>query len=276
MNDYHHKPLHFCVLLPCYNDETGLVQALKSIQYPFDACLAVVVDDGSTKPLDKAQLEAMVGTGLQVHVLRLPHNQGITAALNAGLDWIVTHTSAPYIARLDCRDLCDGERFFAQIEFLNVHSQVGLLGTWCRFQEEGNGLAYTYETPVHHTGIEKAMPLRNVFIHPTVMFRTALIKGGERYPYQYPHAEDYAFFWRLLQVTEGAILPRLLVTCAINRSGISYSYRKEQLLSRQKVIETFAGKGWNSKLGQIKIYLLLLVPKTVLLRLKGLKDRLYK
>ena len=53
----------------------------------------------------------LVGTGLQVHVLRLPHNQGITAALNAGLDWIVTHTSAPYIARLDCRDLCDGERF---------------------------------------------------------------------------------------------------------------------------------------------------------------------
>jgi glycosyltransferase involved in cell wall biosynthesis len=44
-----------------------------------------------------------------MHLIRLPQNRGITTALNTGLQWIVENTTAPYIARLDCRDTCDPE-----------------------------------------------------------------------------------------------------------------------------------------------------------------------
>lgn len=271
LNHFLHKPLHFCVLVPCYNDEAGLVQALKSIQYPFDNWLAVVVDDGSAVPLEAGRLIEAIGFPLQLYLLRLPKNEGITAALNRGLQWMVTHTAAPYIARLDCRDLCHPQRFYQQVQFLNAHPQVGLLGTWCRFTEEGTALTYDYTTPTGHAAIEKAMHRRNVFIHPTVMFRAAWVKKGITYPDAYPHAEDYAFFWRLLQLGEGAILPRFLVTCAITRNGISYQNRQQQLLSRKKVIEAFSRNVWARQAGLIRIYLLMVVPKALLLRLKGLK-----
>lgn len=267
----HAAPLDFCVLIPCYNDEAGLVQALKSIQYPFELCLAVVVDDGSRKPLDAGHISAQVGTSLQLHLITLGQNKGITAALNAGLQWIITHTSAPYIARLDCRDVCQPERFYEQVAYLNKHAEVGLLGTWCRFKDDHSSLMYDYTTPVAHKQIEKTMHLRNVFIHPTVMFRSVLVKQGVFYPEAYPHAEDYAFFWRLLQITRGAILPRFLVTCAITRTGISYQHRQAQLQSRRKVVQAFGKGGWVNRWGLIKIYLLMVLPKALLLRLKGLR-----
>ena len=275
MNDYLHKPLHFCLLVPCYNDEAGLVQALKTVVYPFEHCLAVVVDDGSTRPLNAAHIAAEVGTGLPVHVIRLSQNQGITTALNAGLSWIVANTSAPYIARLDCRDRCHAQRFYRQVAFLNEHPQVGLLGTWCRFEEEKTGIAYPYTTPVTNEAIKKEMPGRNVFIHPTVLFRSAFVRQGARYPEDFAHAEDYAFCWRLLGLAEGAILPDYLVTCAITRSGLSYQHRRAQLQSRKKVIKKFGPRGWITKWALIKINLLMLIPKSVLLRLKGLINKDY-
>jgi glycosyltransferase involved in cell wall biosynthesis len=274
LNNYVHTPLHFCVLIPCFNDEPGLVQALKSITYSFEHCLAVVVDDGSSTALEKDRLVKAVDTGLDIFVIRLEKNRGITTALNTGLHWIVANTSAPYIGRLDCRDLCHPERFYKQVAYLNSHPETGLLGTWCRFEEERSNLTYDYKAPVEDAAIKKAMPLRNVFIHPTVMFRTALVKGGHYYPDVFAHAEDYGFFWQLLQVTKGAILPEFLVTCAITRTGISYKNRKEQLQSRKKVVQQFAPKGWTKTLGLIKINLLIVVPKAVLLRLKGLRNNI--
>jgi hypothetical protein len=156
---------------------------------------------------------------------------------------------------------------------LQENPSIGLLGTWCRFSDKETGITYNYTTPVHHDHILKAMPLRNVFIHPTIMFRSAEVKKGLGYPETYPYAEDYAFCWRLLQLTKGAILPHYLVTCAISRGGLSLKNRKQQLRSRKKVIQAFGKKGWKSKMGVIKIYLLILLPKEVLLRLKGFRNK---
>mgnify|MGYP003575730558 CR=1 FL=1 len=273
MNHYLQQPLHFCLLIPCYNDEAGLVQALHTVDYPFELCLAVVVDDGSTQPLSAGNIKEAVGTGLSILVIRLSQNKGITAALNAGLDWIVANTTAPYIARLDCRDKCHPQRFYQQVDYLNNHKNIGLLGTWCRFATADESLVYNYTTPVAHQAIKKEMHRRNVFIHPTVMFRTALVIGGERYPYSFPHAEDYGFFWRLLQLTEGAVLAQYLVTCAISTGGLSYQNRQVQLQSRRKVVRAFGQKGWLTVQGLVKLNMLMLVPKAVLLRLKGLTNK---
>ena len=265
------QPLHFCVLIPCYNDEHGLVAALKSIRYSVAKCLAVVVDDGSKVPLTHQKLQEAVGTQLQIHLIRLQQNSGITIALNTGLHWMAANTSAPYMARLDCNDICDEHRFIKQIDFLNSHPEIGLLGSWCRFQEAGTHNSYPYTTPLVHEEIKKAMHLRNVFIHPTVMLRTSLVKEGNYYPENYPHAEDYAFFWKLLKKTKGAVLDQFLVTCAITRSGISYHNRQAQLRSRKKVVIDFSDEVWKKIMGVIKIKILMMMPKSLLLQLKTLK-----
>jgi glycosyltransferase involved in cell wall biosynthesis len=260
--------IHFCVLIPCYNDAPGLVQSLQSIQYEAEKFAVVVVDDGSAVLVDMGVLKSSAPHIRHLHLIRLPQNQGITTALNTGLRWIMDHTDAPYIARLDCRDTCHPQRFYKQVTFLNTHASIGLLGTWCTFREAATGRSYAYTTPLEHEQIINAMHLRNVFIHPCVMFRTAVLRKTGLYPYIYPHAEDYAFFWKMLQVTKGAVLGEYLTECAIMEQGISLSNRQAQLQSRLRVVRDFGRSVLLKGLGFIKLYLFLITPKTLLLRLK--------
>ena len=257
------------ILIPCYNDFDGLVKALKSIRFDAGRFLPVIVDDGSPLPLLPEQLRKEVGE-MPFHLIRMPRNGGITRALNAGLEWILQQPACRYIARLDCRDLCDYRRFHLQTEYLDRHPEIGLLGSWCIFKESASGLSYTYRTPTHHDAILKEMPLRNVFIHPTVMFRPGLVKKAGWYPEAFTFVEDYALFWKMLTISKGAILPEYLVTCAVSGTGISLSNRKKQLIGRKKVIEAFAEQNFAKRMGLIKINFLMLLPKPLLLRLKSL------
>jgi hypothetical protein len=100
------------------------------------------------------------------------------------------------------------------------------------------------------------------------MFRTAVLRKTGLYPYIYPHAEDYAFFWKMLQVTKGAVLGEYLTECAIMEQGISLSNRQAQLQSRLRVVRDFGRSVLLKGLGFIKLYLFLITPKTLLLRLK--------
>lgn len=257
--------LHFCLLIPVYNNPEGLLRSLRSIHYPKEHHLVVVVDDGSRTPITEGMLQEANPPSV-VHLIRLPQNKGITEALNTGLRWIQEHTAARYIARLDCSDTNHPERFAAQVAFLDARPEVGLLGTWCTFQSKTDPAdSYAYTTPLHHEAIVKEMYNRNVFIHPTVMFRTALLEKIGEYPYSFPHAEDYAFFWALLKVSKGAVLDRLLVTCELNPAGLSMGNRKEQLHSRLRVVRHFGSDSKRQVLSFFKIRMLLFIPQRVVL-----------
>lgn len=268
MPNFFKTPLDFCLLIPCFNDEPGLIRSLQTVQYKADRFAVVIVDDGSHTAVAMDVLQRSLPHFSNIHLIRLEKNQGITAALNAGLQWIGANTAVLYIARLDCRDTCHPQRFYKQVDFLNAHAEVGLLGSWCTFTDETTGAGYAYITPLQHGGIVKAMHLRNVFIHPGVMFRMDLVGRAGPYPYDFPHAEDYAFFWRLLRISKGAVLGETLTYCAILPQGLSLSNRRAQLRSRLKVVQQFGCHTGLKILGIIKLNILLMVPKTVLLRLK--------
>ena len=171
--------LHFCLLIPCFNDEAGLAAALRHIAYPAHQYAIVIVDDGSPIPV---QLPPGTSSCLYIHLLRLEENKGITTALNRGLQWILDHLDTPLIARLDCGDICHERRFYEQVAFFNARPHIGLLGSWCRFSNADGSKAYNYVTPTTHARIARAMYFRNTFIHPTVMFRTALLQTTGLYP----------------------------------------------------------------------------------------------
>ena len=264
--------LHFCVLIPVFNNPDGLLRSLWSILYPAKHHLVVIVDDGSREPLTPELLEA-ANLNSPFHLIRLPQNQGITEALNTGLRWIQAHTQARYIARLDCSDTCHPDRFTRQVAYLDAHPEVGLLGSWCTFTDKTGAHSYAFTTPLWHEQIVKEMYSRNVFIHPTVMFRTSVLDRVGVYPYKFPHAEDYAFFWAILKMSKGAILNHFLVTCELNPAGISMGNRKQQLKSRLRVVQHFGNDRNRKVLSFFKIKLFLFIPQNVLLWYKKAKHK---
>jgi glycosyltransferase involved in cell wall biosynthesis len=228
----------FILLIPCYNNYYGLVNSIRSIQYPNNRFEILIVDDGSDIPLNQQNLKDLK-PGINIKIIRLPENKGILAALNTGLKALHTRKDFNYIARLDCGDLCHPNRFTEQIAFLDEHPEIGLSGTWCRFNELASGKSYLYKTKTKHNDILKEMHFKCSFIHPTVMFRREIIDIAGYYPEGYPFAEDYAYFWMILKKTHGGIIPETLVDVEYSGNNISAQNYRKQLKTRMKVLLKF-------------------------------------
>ena len=265
------KPSYdFCLLIPYYNNLPGLISSLKSIVYDSLAYALLIVDDGSNDPLLKEDILPYLPQPLSITILRLGENQGITRALNTGLRWLEEKQCCRYIARLDCGDLCTPDRFQRQVQFLDANPKISLLGSWCIFKNFRTGDSYRYITPTAYKDILKEMHFRNVFIHPTVMWRSCITREIGVYPEDFPHAEDYGFFYEIISRDEAAVLPAELVICEINPQGISLHYRNEQLKSRIKVIRQYGNNRLLRLIGVFKLWILLVIPYKMILETKKL------
>lgn len=265
------KEFDFCLLIPCYNNRQGLLRSLQSVHYDTARYYVLIVDDGSEEALEVVSLKTEIDREMSLYVLRKTVNEGITKALNDGLKWIETRNDVQYVARLDCGDTCMEDRFYKQVNLLNINKQIVLSGTWCVFRDPVTGKAYTYRTPTEHEAIVRGMHYRNLFIHPTIIFRLTTAKAIGYYPEDFEYAEDYAFCWGLLNEGEGHIMEEVLVCCEISHTGISWKNKRKQLKARWKVIKKFASHTIRKVLGFTRVLTLFLIPANLILCLKLLK-----
>ncbi len=259
----------FILLIPFYNNLEGLITSLKSVQYPYSKYEVLIVDDGSKEPLSVAYLNSLFQQ-MSISVINLQNNVGIAKALNKGLKEIKVRNDYKYIARLDCGDTCHKDRFTEQVNFLNSHTDIALLGTWCTFTESNSKKNYIYRTKTKHKDIIKEMHFKCSFIHPTIMFRKEMLEKVGLYPENYPYAEDYAYFWEILNKFEVAILPLNLVFVSIHKNNISYQNRRVQLLTRKKIVSEMGNSFINKLLGLSYIKILSLLPVNLAYKLKYL------
>ena len=260
--------LDFYLLIPCYNNTEGLVRSLSSVEYPKEKYKVVVVDDGSHIPITAAFFPEALLQKQSIEIIRLQENKGITFALNSGLKYILEKNDALFTARLDCGDICTADRFYKQIHFLSVNTYTCLIGTLCLFTDRKKNIQYRYAAKENHSDILREMHWKCSFIHPTVIFRNSALKETNLYPYNFPHAEDYALFFELAKKHETHILQEFLVESEINTSGISVKKRQQQIQSKIRIIKSFGFRKSLICTGLIKQYLLALLPYKFITRLK--------
>ncbi len=161
-------------------------------------------------------------------------------------------------------DRCDPARFRRQVEFLGKNPDIdpgqvpGASSTNFVI-----GLVF----PVFYTSTDQVvadwawcMYFRNIFIHPTVMWRATVAEKAGSYPENFPYAEDYGFFYEIISKGKAAVLPENLVICEINPKGLSLRFRKEQLRSRGKVVWHYGKNRLFALMGVIKLRFLMVIP----------------
>jgi glycosyltransferase involved in cell wall biosynthesis len=262
--------LDFYLLIPCYNNTDGLIRSLLSVEYPKEKYKVLVVDDGSTIPVSLSELPEALLQKQNIEVIRLPQNKGITEALNTGLRLILERNNSLYTARLDCGDTCTADRFTKQISFLSVNTDIALVGSLCLFVDPIKKVKFVYKAAEDHYAIFKQMHLKCSFIHPTVIFRNEMIKNTKLYPYDYPYAEDYAFFFELTKKYKTHIIQDILVETQIDTNGISVKKRQEQVKSKIKIICHFGVIKSLICIGFLKQCILALFPYKLTTQIKHL------
>lgn len=257
------------VLIPVYNERGRLRETLESLGAQSVPFTAVLVDDGSSPRLE---VDA-TAYSYPIEVLHLPRNQGIEAALNAGLQHI-DERGFELVARLDVGDRCAPTRLKTQQRFLDEHPEVHLVGSSVEWRRDDGSLAFAMMLPRDHATIARAMHYTVCLIHPTVMFRTSVIRAVGVYSNSYPAAEDLEFFWRIVRRFHVANIAEVLLVTRFDPGGLSISRRRRQLRSKLRIqLEYFRGAEPLSYLGVAKTVALMIAPYSGVVALKGVLSR---
>ncbi len=223
------------VLVPSYNPGPELAGTLDSLRQQTVPFRLYLVDDGSKIHTDYEGLTQ----GMDVRILRLPKNLGITGAMNAGLHEILSG-SYDYVARLDVGDFCTPTRFATQLRFMDGHKEVGIVGSAVEFRILDSQGALTGRRVVQFplTSDEAAVRLflNSSVIHPAMLIRRKVFEVLQGYSESYPAAEDYDLLWRAQKAGFALVnLPDTLLIKEETPGSISQKRRRRQVVSRLRL-----------------------------------------
>lgn len=188
----------FSVLMSVYKNEKPeyLQQSLESIlqQTILPAEIVVVKDGLLTDELDKV-LDVFAKRSNLFRFLCFEQNRGLGLALRDGVE----ACSYEWIARMDTDDICKPERFARQVEYIERHPEIALLGTWIKeFSIDSDHPDSVTELPCEHEAIVAYAKKRNPFRHMTVMFKKSAVLDSGNYR-DFLWFEDYDLWVRMLQ-----------------------------------------------------------------------------
>jgi glycosyltransferase involved in cell wall biosynthesis len=186
------------VVIPAYNEEDAIVRTLQDLQSLPDGFELLVINDGSldrTEPL----AEAFARTSrLPVHVVSLPTNCGIGAAMQTGYLFAAARDNFDYVIQFDG----DGQHDAACIPRLIDACEAGDLDLCVGSRFLGQGDAGFRSTFLRRLGIRFFAGLigllaRTRVTDPTSGFRCAGRRAwtafARHYPEDYPEPES--LFW---------------------------------------------------------------------------------
>jgi glycosyltransferase involved in cell wall biosynthesis len=241
--------------MPAYNADHTIREAVDSVLANTAPCDLVIIDDCSRAPVAD-----ILGAREHVEVVRLAHNQGLSAALNVGLQYILKR-DYKYIARMDADDFSYPDRLAKQITFLEAHPEIGLVGTAARFVNEETGAIRYQPQPLDHEAVRQRLFFNNAFVHSTWMLRADIPRKYGFYSSEYPFAEDYEFLRRICPHVRLANLRDYLLDYRIVTTGISVSKRRRQLFDRLRIqLDYFEWREWRAWAGAAETLILFGVP----------------
>ena len=217
------------VIMPVHNGEAYLREAIGSIlNQTFRDFELILIDDASDDHTPEIIKEY---ADTRIRILTNAGNQGLTRNLNRAVDI----AEGRYIARMDADDIALPERLARQVAFMEKHPDHGLCGTWAK-------TFGAYEEPVNfptrHEELKCCLLFQNPVVHPSVMFRAAIIKKI-RYDETLRVAQDYELWQRIARHTKIANLPEYLLRYRVHETSTSSTRQAQQEEVRNKVIYNY-------------------------------------
>lgn len=200
------------VVIPIYNSGRFLEESLNSIlNQSFEDFEIIIVDNGSTD--DSRVLENKYKKkDKRIRIIKLV-KPNVQIAMNEGF----RVARGQYIARMDADDISFKDRFRIQVDYLDKHPDIYLIGgSAVVIDEEGNRLGIL---PKYDNSIRIAKKLRksNCLIHPSIMFRNT---KEFFFREKFKTSEDYELYLRMLTSNKKITnIPYFLIKYRVSRKS---------------------------------------------------------
>ncbi len=165
------------VVTSVYNGEPYFDRAIPGIlAQTFEDFEFILVDDGSTDQ-SLQHLRELAERDQRVRVFA-PGRLGAAGAYN----YAVSQARGDYIARQDFDDRSYPDRLRLQVEFLDAHPEVGVVGGSFVQVDETRGERFVRALPTEHAAILAAMARYIPIVHSLATFRRTAWQAAGGYP----------------------------------------------------------------------------------------------
>lgn len=215
------------VLMTIYNAEPYLKEAIDSIvAQTFGEWELIAIEngssDGSRAILDSYQDE-------RIRCFCLPENIGRTPALRYAFE----QAGGEYIAVLDADDVSHPERFKKQVEYLDQHCKVGLVGTWAEQINAASEVVDIFKPPASKHELSDALGWSNPFVHSSIMYRSIIASRVGGYPAEYIYGQDYALVLSVERECEVAMLGEALCKWRVLATSMTSSPKYGLIIAKE-------------------------------------------
>lgn len=221
------KNPHVSVVMVVFNVDRFLSESIESVlNQTFRDFEFIIVDFGSTDD-SKSIIARYAAKDSRIKFHAIPHC-GLAAARNAACS--LAH--GQYIAIMDADDVSLPDRLMWEIEFMEVHPEIGLLGGATEWINPAGKPMSIDSFPTADREIRSELAMRSPFCHSAVLIRSHAFSFVEGYRGAFAQAEDYDLWLRIAEHFGCANLKQVVLKHRIHPHQISIRNQREQTLCR--------------------------------------------
>jgi glycosyltransferase involved in cell wall biosynthesis len=223
------------IIMSFYNENiTYIKHAIQSIlTQTYQNLEFIIVSDNPNNIEAIKYVQDVMGRDNRIIFLQNESNFGLVYSLNLA----IRHASGEYIARMDADDVSVTTRIEEQVQYMEKHKDVHLLGTEVELIDENSNVISSKikKRSKKEKNLARILRYGNVFIHPSIIIRKATFDEIGYYR-EIKYAEDYDLILRMLDNNKKiAILDRKLLRYRIRSDSISRSKTFEQNMNAERL-----------------------------------------
>ncbi len=219
--------------MPIHNGSRFVKSAIESIMcQTYRNFELLVIDDGSTDDTWKILNTIKQKYPDNIRIYRKPEQTGAFAAANL----LFPIVKGAYIAPMDADDISHPQRLEKEVNFLESHPDVILVGTNAKIIDGRGRTTGAKIYPCDHQSIYKAFALVNPIIHPSCMIRRNLLPHRDYlYHTQFGVNSDYYTLFNLLSYGKFANIGELLFSYRIHGANSSLENLRGRFLTISRI-----------------------------------------
>jgi|TARA_B100001971_G_C18229030_1_gene562647 glycosyltransferase involved in cell wall biosynthesis len=225
------------VLMSVYNGDKWIKNSIDSVLSQTENNFEfIIINDGSTD-----NTSAILKSYNDDRIIIIDQeNRGLTKSLNVGLNL----AKGKYIARIDADDICMPNRLAEQKKFMEVNTDIALVGSDAILIDENDQYMGHAVYPTSHEMLIKRLkfPLCSVFPHSSIFFRRDVIKKENGYNENFIMSQDLDLYLRLIGKYNISCIDEFLIKLRLNLSGITYSDDNQLVFGLAALISYFRRK----------------------------------
>lgn len=224
-----------------YNEEKYVEECLLSlINQTYSDIEIIFIDDGSNdRTIDIVRKYEEKG----IILLQNKKNSGSAYSRNAGM----RIATGEYIGFLDADDVAVLNRIEIQVNYLNEHTEVGLVGGECDFIDKNGVLIRPSNRLIPHTieGIRTSMLFGNVLPTGGVLFRRKIIDEYKvSFDEEFITSQDYKFWISCLRYCDARSLKTVVYHYRIGHGSKSEKNKNNNIEKYENAIKEILMLAW--------------------------------